>query len=272
MKNVNDFYSTVGWQEDENCVSNDTKLFEDLRPCAEEYLRRSRMRIMEFIPGEGKNFLDVGCGAIPHKEYVEFSRNFERRYCIDLSEMALAVAKRSLGDHGEYIQSDFLELRMDEDFFDCSISLHVLFHVDKEKQESFVRKLLRLTKPGGTVILVYANPHTLLGKVLSPLKLAKYIVKRAIGYHSRHLYYHIYPFSWWDRFRDVAEVSFYPYRSFRSAFQKRVFPNNPFGKRMFQRLAELEEKYPQFFVRHFEFPIVILKPLADATSEGVRSP
>ena len=170
------------------------------------------------------------------------------------------MANRKLEDHGEYIQGDFLELPFDDNFFDCTICLNVLFHVPKEKQVAFVRKLIKVTKPGGKIVLIYANSHSLLRKLALPLTLAKSVVKKATRYTSKRLYYHANPLVWWDQFDDEAEISLHPHRSMSTSIHKAFFPNNALGEKLFEWLGNLEEVYPDFFVRNFEFPFVVLTP------------
>lgn len=259
MSEVRRFYENEGWVEDEEGLTKDTRIFEDLRPCAQDYVSKTRLRVARFIPPTGDRFLDVGCGALPHREYLGFSKGYSKRYCVDFSEQALGIARRKLGDHGEYICGDFLELDLEDSSFDCSICLHVLFHVDRSAQEAFVRKLIRVTRPGRPVILIYANPRTFIRQAVIPVRALKAVVKRVVRYRSKRLYYHVYPLPWWRRFDDVAEVSFHPHRSFGTSVQKRLFPSNGMGERMFDALYRMEERFPGFFVRHFEFPIIVLR-------------
>ena len=60
----------------------------------------------------------------------------------------LQRARHRLGDRGEYILANLLDLPFDDSAFDCAISLHTIYHIDKEDQEGAVRELLRVTKSG----------------------------------------------------------------------------------------------------------------------------
>ena len=72
------------------------------------------------------------------------------------------------------------------------------------------------------------------------------------------LYVYSHPIEWWNRFSDVASVRILPWRSFDSDTQKRLIPNNKVGRKMFDVLFNLEERFPDFFVRHFQYPMIIL--------------
>jgi ubiquinone/menaquinone biosynthesis C-methylase UbiE len=259
-KNISDFYNTVGWQSEED-VYEDTKRYEDLRELAQEYNDKCRLRVARHIPPQGDKMLDMASGPIPYKEYLDYSRNFQQRYCVDLSAQALADAERKIGDRGVFLHGSFFELELAENLFDCAISLHTIYHIDKEKQEEAVRKLIAVTKPGQPIIIVYRNPHTLIEYFVSPLRQLKRIWKKLSNttIKEEELYGFTYPLSWWNRFEDEAEVKIFPWRSFYSHHQKMLIPNNKLGEKMFTLLYNLEEKFPNFFVKYFQYPMIVLK-------------
>ena len=76
---------------------------------------------------------------------------------------------------------------------------------------------------------------------------------------EEELYGFTYPLSWWNRFEDEAEVKIFPWRSFYSHHQKMLIPNNKLGEKMFTLLYNLEEKFPNFFVKYFQYPMIVLK-------------
>ncbi len=163
---VSKFYNTEGW-ETKDGITEDARLWEDLREYAKEYVSKCRLRVLTHIPESGENILDMASGPIQYKEYLEYSKDFKKRYCVDLSSGALEGAKEKIGDHGVFLQGSFFDIPLDENYFDCSICLHAIYHIDKDKQEDAVRKLIKVTKPGKPVIIVYSNPNT----IISTLKL-----------------------------------------------------------------------------------------------------
>lgn len=259
-KNISDFYNTVGWESEEE-VYEDTKRFEDLRELAQEYNDKCRLRVARHIPAQGDKMLDMASGPIPYKEYLDYSQNFQQRYCVDLSAKALADAKKKIGDKGVFLHGSFFELELEENLFDCAISLHTIYHMDKEKQEEAIRKLMTVTKPGQPVIIVYRNPHTLIEYFVSPLRKLKQAWKKLSSNTTNEtpLYAFAYPINWWERFRDEAEVEILPWRSFYAPHQKILIPNNQLGSKIFTLLYNLEEKFPNFFVKHFQYPMIILR-------------
>jgi len=90
------FYNSIGWQV-EGEITEDAKRWEDLREYAKEYVSKCRLRLLKHIPSTGKNLLDMASGPIQYPEYLTYSKNFEKRYCVDLSLAALELAEKKLG-------------------------------------------------------------------------------------------------------------------------------------------------------------------------------
>ena len=257
---VSKFYNTVGWEQ-EGDITEDARRFEDLREYAKEYVHKCRRRVLNHIPDSGVNMLDMASGPIQYQEYLEYSKNFKKRHCVDLSSDALEKAKIKIGDHGVFLHGSFFNIPMEDDFFDCTISLHTIYHIDKDKQEEAVRKLVQVTKPGKPVIIVYSNPNTFVNFFKSPFRLLSRLrstEKKRNQEEKLGLYFHPHPIEWWSRFNDIANISTLPWRSFGSSDQKRLIPNNKVGKKIFDVLYNLEERFPNFFVKHFQYPMVIL--------------
>jgi len=259
---VSKFYNTVGW-ETEGEITEDARRWEDLREYAREYVGKCRLRVLSHIPESGENLLDMASGPIQYKEYLEYSRNFKKRYCVDLSSSALEGAKKKIGDHGVFLHGSFFDIPLEENFFDCTVSLHTIYHIDKDKQEEAVRKLIKVTKPGKPAIIVYSNPNTIISSLRSSLPLralrrARNLLEKTKKEQDVSLYFHPHPIEWWNRFSDVAHVQVLPWRSFSSDIQKRLIPNNKIGGIVFNLLFNLEERFPNFFVKHFQYPMIIL--------------
>jgi ubiquinone/menaquinone biosynthesis C-methylase UbiE len=258
---VSKFYNTVGW-EAEGETTEDARRFEDLREHAKDYVSKCRKRVLRHIPESGEYMLDMASGPIQYKEYLEYSQNFAKRYCVDLSLQALESAKNKIGDHGVFLHGSFFDFSLEENFFDCSVSLHTIYHIDKDKQEEAVRKLLKVTKPGKPVVIVYSNPNPfvsmmlfrLLRRTLCFLKKPEKVSKQEVS----DLYFYPHSIEWWNRFSDIATIKILPWRSFDSDTQKRLMPNNKMGGKVFDVLFDLEDQFPDFFVRHAQYPMIVL--------------
>lgn len=258
---VSNFYNEVGWKTDGE-ITEDANRWEDLREHARDYVSKCRRRVLRHIPDYGMNILDMASGPIQYHEYLEYSKKFEKRYCVDLSSDALALAKRKIGNHGVFLHGSFFNIPLQENFFDCSVSLHTIYHIDKNKQEEAVRKLITVTKPGKPIIIVYSNPDAFESSLVRLLKKIKNVVKKPRKKSKLEkdlrLYSHRHPVEWWNRFSDLASVQILPWRSFSSDTQKRLIPNNKMGGKMLNVLFNLEERFPGFFAKHFQYSIMLL--------------
>lgn len=269
-KKVAHFYNNRGWVTREG-VTEDAKRFEDLRPCAAGYVSRCRLRIMRHIPTSGERILDMASGPIQYPEYLNYSSGFKKRYCVDLSQNALDKAKELIGSHGEFLHGSFFDLDLDDNFFDCAISLHTIYHMDKDKQEEAVRKLISIVKKGKPIIVIYSNPNAFYSDPNSFLRKLVKTVKTVSRYCGRsvavaptasqtepELYFYRHGLSWWQRFEDVADVKILPWRTFGTEMQKKIFPNNFIGKQMFNVLFFLEDLFPQLFTRIGTYPMIVM--------------
>jgi hypothetical protein len=130
--------------------------------------------------------------------------------------------------------------------------------------------MIKVTKPGKPVIIVYSNPNTLIRYLALPFRFLLKIIRLLKNQKANEseMYFFAYPIKWWDRFCDVADIQILPWRSFSSNYQKILIPNNPLGKKMLDFLFKLEEQFPNFFVKHFQYPMIILHK-KKAIIEGV---
>jgi len=251
---VSDFYNTIGWEK-KSGVTEDARQWEDMRNCSKEYVSNCRKRLLKYIPESGINFLDMASGPIQYSEYVDYSKGFLKRYCVDLSSKALEDAESRIGDHGVFLHGSFLDFDLEESFFDCTVSLHTIYHMDKDHQEKAVRKLLHVTKADKPVIIVYSNPFNIISKILFMLR--KFTGRR-INPDEKKLYFYQHPNTWWEKFSDVAKVEMFPWRSLSTRVQTKLIPDNKIGRKMLSVLFYLEDRFPNFFVKHFAYSMIIM--------------
>ena len=198
--------------------------------------------------------LDFASGPLQYKEYLNYSKNFKLRHCVDFSSDAIKNAKKKLKNKGKYYCNDFLKINFRENYFDCIISMHTIYHIKKMNQKKVVKKLLKISKPNAPIIIVYSNPDTFVSRI-----------KKIFKYKSKSkgkLYFYCFNNSWWKQFTPLADVRIYPWRSFSSGHQKFLFPDNKLGKIMFHVLFNLENIFNKFFVNNFEYQMIILKKKA----------
>lgn len=249
--NVFKFYNEHGWSQSKKSTK-DAELFEDLRPVAADYVSDCRKKINKFLPKKGKNILDFASGPIQYKEYLEYSKNFNKRHCVDFSRTAIDQAKKKIGKKGKFYCNDFLKIKFKENYFDAIISLHTLYHIHKNNQERVVKKLLKISKKNSPIIIIYSNPNTIIN-----LLIKKIFIQRKLK--QKKLYFYCHDFKWWSKFTKYAKIEFHLWRSFSSQHQKILFPNNFIGKILFKILIILEKNFPKIFIKYFQYPIIVLK-------------
>ncbi len=246
--NIYKFYNNLGWKE-KNRVFKDAELFEDLREGSKSYVSKCRRKLLEHIPKKGVHILDFASGPIQYNEYFEYSKNFKLRHCVDFSKTAIREAKKKLGKNGKYYCDDFLNVKFKENFFDCTVSMHTIYHIAKNKQKKTVEKLIKVTKKNKPIIIVYSNPNTLISRLKN-----LFIKKKK----KQQIYFFCHPLKWWKQFENIADIKIVCWRSFAAQHQKLLFPNNFIGKIMLNILLKLEKKFPNFFYKNFQYPLIIL--------------
>ena len=85
---VREFYDQVGWQLVGEDVYQNAR-YEDLRPVAHDYIHRCHLRVARHLKPQGTYLLDAGSGPIQYPEYLEYSRSYQYRVCVDLSQTAI---------------------------------------------------------------------------------------------------------------------------------------------------------------------------------------
>ena len=218
----------------------------------------------------GDKILDMASGPLQYPEYLQYSKNYNKRYCIDLSLDALKNAKKKIGNHGVFLHGSFFDIPLKNNLFDCAISLHTIYHIDKNKQEEAVRKLIRVTKPKKKILIVYSNANKIYkwgSRIIISLfiffnkikRILKKIINKNFKEKKLDLYFYTHPIDWWKRFEDVsASIEILPWRSIHSDLQKCLIPNNIIGKKILKLLFYLEESFPKFFAKYFCYQMIII--------------
>ena len=257
---ISNFYNSKGWVE-ENGNTIDAISFEDLRNCAKDYLVKCRLKLLKYIPDFGENFLDMASGPIQYKEYIDYSNNFKKRYCVDLSNDALIEARKKIGDHGVYMHGSFFDLNFEDNFFDCIVSIHTIYHIDKDQQEIAIRKMIKIIKKGKPIIIIYSNPNSLVRIISKFIKKTFSIFKLFTNNKvpgEGELYFYTHSLNFFNKFKDEANIEIVPWRTFGTELQKKIFPNNKIGIIMFNILFSLEMRFKSIFRHIALYPIIII--------------
>lgn len=153
---VMSFYDETGWKRTARGVFHDADINEDFRAGSRRYIRDCHLRVNNFLPRRGKYILDIASGPIQYDEYLTYSQNFDKRICCDVSFEALRAAAARIGDKGIFIQCDITNIPLRDEAVDAFVCLHTIYHVPAEKQLLAFRELERVTRSGGSGIVVYS--------------------------------------------------------------------------------------------------------------------
>jgi ubiquinone/menaquinone biosynthesis C-methylase UbiE len=147
-KAISDFYDKYGMREWQrlNLTAYDRINF---------YLH---MHFLHNFIGQGKKVLDAGCGA--GRFSVEVARSGSDVTLLDISREQLKIAESKLVENNllskveGIINGDLRDLSMlEDDRFDTVICYGAPLNYLLENREKAVEELIRVTKPGGTVLI-----------------------------------------------------------------------------------------------------------------------
>jgi ubiquinone/menaquinone biosynthesis C-methylase UbiE len=168
-RRVREFYDSVGWTQVAEGVYQNAR-YEDLRPVSREYIHRCHLRVGRHLPAAGRLLLDAGSGPIQYPEYLEYSRGYRRRVCLDISHVALSEARQRIGEHGLFVVGDIADLPFRPGVFDGVVSLHAVHHLPAEEHRRGFAEFVRVLLPSGRGVVVYSwGKRALLTRLTSPL-------------------------------------------------------------------------------------------------------
>lgn len=278
---VREFYDQVGWQQVSDGIYQNAR-YEDLRPVSREYIHRCHLRVGNALAARGDLLLDAGSGPVQYPEYLTYSENYQHRVCADLSITALQEARQRLGDHGLYVVCDILHLPFKDEAFDSIVSLHAIHHVPYEHQPETYLNLFRTLKQGQRAAIVNAwkNPRLmerwnwfmrLMERVVGiwqrlvkpgkthaiekPLNDPSTEDVKPTGTYTQH----------YDAGQLLAELSrlgipaeIKSWRSLSVRFLRAVIQPGLAGRAILRLVFWLEERYPAYFGRNGQYPLIIL--------------
>jgi len=268
-KSVQTFYDTFGWVETAG-VSGEDALFRKFSPPYYRYHDGVNDRTLKCFSTLGGNLLMAGGGDLP-ETHVAIAKMFSRTTCLDISERALAIAKKKVASEAEYVRGTILDIPKPEHDFDAAYCAHVIYHIDKDFQETAVRELIRVTRPGGRIIIIYANPASLPERLirrgrrlLRLIHKAKRLMPRAkgtnkvAGHNEPPLYYFAHPLAWWTRFDDECDMAMIPWDVLSNTEEEQLFMFQPVALWGYRFCSWFENKYPQKAVRWWHYSIIQL--------------
>ena len=290
---VMDFYDEIGWKKTASGAFHDADINEDFRAGSRRYIRDCHLRVNVHLPPRGRYILDIASGPIQYDEYLTYSENFDRRICCDVSFVALRAAAGRIGAKGIFIQCDITNIPLRDEAVDAFVCLHTIYHVPAERQLAAFRELERVTRRGGSGVVVYAWDNDLWGANLtSPWRAITMMLRRlhsalrpfvpdallrwrqrntgqsvqggvapaaAIQSASQHCYY-AHSYRWYeDNVAASGRWSLHSWRSVGLTTLKRRIPNNAFGEVLLAVLYRLESQFPRILGRFGAFPMIVLR-------------
>ncbi len=248
------FYDTHGWVDTGDGTSGEDGLFRQFPRGYEHYAEGSARRTQALLAGRTGALLFVGCGDLPDT-HVQIAAGFAQVTCLDISQAALAIAAGKLGPRAVCRLESIVGCTLPDAQFDLSFCAHVIYHIDAAEQEAAVRQLLRLTRPGGRIVIIYANPRsvfTLPGEAMRALR-----PRRRDG-AVPPLYYHAHPLGWWRRFGDQAAVRFAPWQAIGSRPARALLRTDAMAALFYRAAGWFEAAWPAAAARLWQYPIVVL--------------
>ena len=130
-------------------------------------ISRLRERVVGFTNARsGSRILDVATGT--GKQAFAFGKRGHEVTAVDLSEAMLAVARKNNRWPNVRLEiRDATDLGFEDSAFDVSCISFALHDMPARIREGVLREMARVTKPGGTILIVdYALPRNKLGQGL----------------------------------------------------------------------------------------------------------
>jgi SAM-dependent methyltransferase len=261
---VRDFYDRFGWVRKAG-VSGEEALFRDFSPPYYPYHERVNARTMDCIADLAGRLLIAGGGDLP-ETHITLAGRFSQTTCLDISKVAIEIARSKLGERAECIVGSILDIPKPQNHFDVVYCAHVIYHIDRDHQSKAVRELIRVTRPGGRVIVIYANPESVpvrIARVKEKLPLLRKL-KRARP-HGRPdarsqppLYYFAHSLSWWSQFEGQCEVRMKPWDVMGNVQEQTILINDAIASFGYRLCSWFENRFPDTAARWWSYPLVVL--------------
>ncbi len=261
---VRAFYDNYGWVKKDG-VSGETALFRDFSPAYYPYHDRVNARTMAcFGAAEGRLLL-AGGGDLP-ETHVAIATKFNETTCLDISKVAIDIARNKLANRGEFVVASILDIPKPDNHFDAVYCPHVIYHIGRDHQAKAVRELIRVTNPGRPIVIIYANPDSLPIRmnrwkraVPGLWRLARKKPTRPDTASAPPLYFFTHPLKWWDQFKDQCDIDIQPWDVMSNDSEDALLINDTVASLGYRLCSWLENKHPHKAARWWQYPLIVLK-------------
>ena len=267
-KLVKNFYDDRGWHTTAKGDYEDADIFEDLRPFAQEYIKKCHNRVSRFLNPSGKYMMDAASGALQYEDYLQYSNNYEYRICVDLSFQGLSECKRKLGDKAICLLCDMTNLPVKDNVIDGFISLNTIYHIPKDEQVKAITELYRVMMAGGKGVVVYDwyKHSPWMNISLLPFRGVEFIRNKIKNIFSRAsgkgdapkmLYFYAHPYEYFKKHLPPFQLKVW--RSISVPFMKTYIHEGLNGRKLLEKIYKKEEKAPELCGLKGEYPMFVFE-------------
>jgi SAM-dependent methyltransferase len=270
-KDVREFYDSFGWVAKDGTVG-ETR-YRRFSPPYYPYHEGVNDRTMSCFAGLGGSLLLAGGGDLP-ETHTAIAAQFSKVTCLDISKRALEIAETKLGAGAAYINASILDIPLPDDQFDAVYCAHVIYHIDIDLQQRAIEELIRVTRPGGRVVVIYGNPHSLVDRLITyksktPL-LWKLRRPAPTAQGGPSLYFALHPLEWWDGFKSQCRVSFVPWDVMSCDQERSLLWSDSVAKGFYGVCGWLEKKRENLAVKWWQYEVVVLDKHREPTRDPSR--
>lgn len=267
QRQVREFYDRVGWKEISDGLYQNAR-YEDLRPVSQEYIHRCHLRVGRHLDPNGRLFLDAGSGPIQYPEYLDYSRGYQKRVCVDLSITALKAARERIGAKGLFVVSDVSHLPFAPNVFDAVVSLHTIHHLPASQHVRAYLELHRVLAPGQRAVVVNgwdsSGLNEFFHRIKAWLKKRKSVAANGASREDdielgKGTFVNKHDAHWLkEALKDRMRFRILVWRSANTNVLRFFIRDEWFGRFWLRILYRLEELSPRFFGEKGLYPLVVI--------------
>jgi hypothetical protein len=217
----------------------------------------------------GDFLLDAGSGPVQWPEYLTYSEEYRYRLCVDISITALREAQTKLGERGLYVVADIANLPLKADVFDGEVSMHAIHHLPLDEHKRAYLELQRVLKPGCSAVVVNGWHNPLLMRLAEPfINLGRLLSGRGLKRKKDWMdeddqagtFVEKLTPSWLKQeLKGAVDYEVYPWRSLSPRFMRWFVRPQLGGKAFLRFVFWLEERFPRFFGRYGQYPMIVIR-------------
>jgi SAM-dependent methyltransferase len=265
---VREFYDQIGWSQIGEGLYQNAR-YEDLRPVSRDYIHCCHLRVNRHLSPSGDFLLDAGSGPVQWPEYLTYSEGYRYRLCVDISITALREAQTKLGERGLYVVADIANLPFKSEVFDGGVSMHAIHHLPLNEHKRAYMELQRALKPGCSAVVVngwhnpllmrLAEPFINLGRLLSGRGLKRKKDWSEEDDQAGTFVEKLTPVWLKQELKGAVDYEVYPWRSLSPRFMRWFVRPQLGGKAFLRFVFWLEERFPRFFGRYGQYPMIVIR-------------